>query len=364
MTNLAVVERQPAAGADVADFSRYVPVIHGDQKCSEVLNMFKNDPALPCLVICEQGEYPKGLVMRDFFYRNLTGRFAPDLFYERPVKEFAQPEYAVYETSTPPGELLDHALNRSGNMFYDSLILTHQRKYYGILTLQDLMMLSRRLQQLAEEERQSTLQRSGKMVDDIGKTVVQASAASERSLQEAEQMSKLASAGQEELKEVIDAFERVKKVTFSQKDQVNELSSCSQDISQIAARIRELAELSGILAINASIEASHAGVHGRGFAVVADEVNKLAKETKQLSGKIEATLERVGELVKATDQSMRITSGELEYSQVHVKQAGDTFGQLVDSVRQTERRGRESASAADQALKMTALVSEELSGLV
>ncbi|GIO45035.1 methyl-accepting chemotaxis protein [Paenibacillus apis] len=362
MANLTVMER-PAVVVNVADFSRNVPVIRGDQKCSDVLNMFKRDSELPCLVICDQGERPRGLVMRDYFYRHLTGRFAPDLFYERPVRDFAQPEYAVYEISTPPGELLDHALHRTGHLFYDSLILTQDGKYYGVMTLQDLMLLSRKLQQEAEAERQNTLQRSVTLVEDIGRTVVQASEASERSLEETQQMSRLALEGREELEEVTEAFNRVKKVTLSQQNQVDELSSCSQDISRIAAQIRELAELSGILALNASIEASRAGEHGRGFAVVAEEVHRLAKETKQLSGNIEETLDRVGELVKATDQSMRVTSGELEQSQTHVVQAGDTFGQLVESVRRTERTGRESASATIQALKMTEMVNKELTAL-
>lgn len=362
MTNLAVMDR-PVASVNVADFSRYVPVIRGDQKCSEVLKMFKNDSELPCLVICDQGQRPRGLVMRDYFYRHLTGRFAPDLFYERPVRDFAQPEYAVYEVSTSPGELLDHALHRTGHLFYDSLVLTQDGNYYGVMTLQDLMLLSRKLQQEAEVERHNTLLRSATLVKDIGKAVVQASEASERSLEEMQQMSKLALAGQADLQEVINVFNRVKKVTSSQQNQVDELSSCSQDISRIAAQIRELAELSGILALNASIEASRAGVHGRGFAVVAEEVQRLAKETKQLSGNIEETLGRVGELVKATDQSMRVTSGELEHSQTHVVQADDTFGQLVESVRRTEQTGRDSASATVQALKMTEMVNKELAAL-
>lgn len=362
MENLAVMER-PAALVNVTDFSRYVPVICGDQKCREVLNLFKNDSDLPCLVICDQGEHPRGLVMRDHFYRHLTGRFAPDLFYERPVRDFSQPEYAMYEIATPAGELLDHALQRNGQWFYDSLILTQNGNYYGVMTLQDLMLLSRKLQQEAEVERRNTLQRSVVLVEDIGKTVIQASDASGRSMEETGQMSKLAVTGREELDKVTEAFVRVKKVTLSQQNQVDELSSCSQDISGVASQIRELAELSGLLALNASIEASRAGEHGRGFAVVAEEVHRLAKETKQLSGNIEETLGRVGELVKATDRSMGVSSAELENSQSHVNQAVYTFGQLVESVRRTEQRGRESALATEQALKMTEIVNKELKAL-
>ena len=50
--------------------------------------------------------------------------------------------------------------------------------------------------------------------------------------------------------------------------------------------ITELANQSSLLAMNASIEAAHAGEHGRGFQVVAAEVQSLAKQTRKLSGDI------------------------------------------------------------------------------
>lgn len=110
---------------------------------------------------------------------------------------------------------------------------------------------------------------------------------------------------------------------------IESLGERSKQISSVVGVIREIADQTNLLALNAAIEAARAGEQGRGFAVVADEVRKLAERTSMSTQEISTTVSAILEETGRAVERMQAVSVNMSDSVNLAREAGDSL-QVID----------------------------------
>ncbi|QAY66580.1 methyl-accepting chemotaxis protein [Paenibacillus protaetiae] len=254
-------------------------------------------------------------------------------------------------------------MNRSGRKMYDCVILTKDGRADGVLTIADLLQMSRELQNEAVEAQLATTLDVTKELENIRDAVNDVRISAQHGNKVSADMSELTLQGKGELGKVTEAFQRLSVFSAQQEQAMVSLQSEAGSIRSMSAAIKQLAEQCSLLAINASIEAARAGEYGRGFAVVAEEVMKLAAETKRAAEQITKQTGSITQAIEQTSDLAREGRHESEASRQYVKQAEAVFGSLFEAAGATRASVESIASLSERAYNHTANAAEQVSRL-
>jgi len=171
---------------------------------------------------------------------------------------------------------------------------------------------------------------------------------------------RLSEEGERVVREASAEMERIAEAFSRSARQVGELGERTDEIGRIVQVIREIAEQTNLLALNAAIEAARAGEQGRGFAVVADEVRKLAERTGNATAEIGAMIETIQQSTHSVVSGMEQGVSQVEHGVTLASRAGDALADINKGAHETLRMVREIAAAVKEQSAVSSDIAESV----
>ncbi len=232
-------------------------------------------------------------------------------------------------------------------------ILSESTKEFNVST-EEMLQMSKTVDQSVEQIRQGAhTQKQGASdsahaMEEIAKGITDISESSMVVSDAATSALTTAESGKQSMTLMKTQMESISNVSGEVVAMVQVLNNYSKEIGGALHTVRDFASQTKLLALNASIEAAHAGEHGKGFAVVADEVRKLAEASSTSMELISDLLLRIQQESQQIGSQMGVTATEIGQGVTITAEAEQAFAHVVDAFQLVTRRIQEVSAAAEE----------------
>ncbi|MGL4270268.1 MAG: methyl-accepting chemotaxis protein [Plesiomonas sp.] len=203
------------------------------------------------------------------------------------------------------------------------------------------------------QQQQSEVSQLATAMNEMQSTVQEVSRNTTDAASAAHQASNASDSGSKVVQEAISSIELVAQEIEHSGQVVQQLEQDSASISVVLDVIRNIADQTNLLALNAAIEAARAGEQGRGFAVVADEVRTLAQRTQDSTAEINKIIDMLQSRAAEAGQAMQVSRQQMHTSVEQARNAGATIRQINQAVVQISDMNTQIASATEQQNSVT-----------
>lgn len=196
---------------------------------------------------------------------------------------------------------------------------------------------------------QDHIQSIAATMEQFSQSVSEVAAMAVESLNDAKAMQGIVEENNRSMEVSISAAGKVAQTVDASSRTIADLGASIQKIGSIANTIKDIAEQTNLLALNAAIEAARAGEQGRGFAVVADEVRKLAERTATSTRDIASTISEITTISDTAVNSMHSAVGEVEVGIAQIRKNGEGLKDIMEAaVNVAQRVGHITVASQEQ----------------
>lgn len=185
-------------------------------------------------------------------------------------------------------------------------------------------------------------------VEEMGNTISEIAANAASASTAANATLDLVKTGNETGRQTIVALGRIDATVASSAQTIGELDAAICRIGAVSNMIRDIAEQTNLLALNAAIEAARAGEHGRGFAVVADEVRKLSERTSASTADITQIVQIIQAGTNQATEAMVLAKEEVGQGVLYGEKMGRVLQEIDRSVNVVTEMMHQIAAATEE----------------